>query len=159
MNGTNVWERAKSVFIQKNCDIGSGFNIGFDERIPDEIREELRTFVRWVEANYSIPVELWVDFEYKHYLLTRKGKRVGYLFYWSDFPDYPVFSNADDAPIIKLPVRTEKSALKDILGSFIEAITDYFAWLCNEVNEDSRPDERYVDEILETYMNFRETSR
>ena len=79
-----------------------------------------------VESNYRIPVTLWVDFEYNHYLISRSGKRVGYLFYWADFSTYPMFDNAEDIPQIRLPVRTEHSTIEEILASFIEAITDYY---------------------------------
>lgn len=96
-----------------------------------------------------------MDFEYKHYLISESGERVGYLFYWSDFSYYPVFQNKDDIPIIRLPVRTERSTVKEILRSFIEAITDYFAWICNEIADGFEMDENDVDEILEAYLNFR----
>ncbi|MBQ7325039.1 MAG: hypothetical protein IJW98_04795, partial [Clostridia bacterium] len=104
--------------------------------------------------NYRIPITLWVDFEYKHYLIRRDGKRVGYLFYWADFSSYPVFDNQNDIPQIKLPVRTEHSSIEEILTSFIEAITDYYAWICNEI-EKHEPDEKDVEEILQAYMRYR----
>ena len=42
-----------------------------------------------------------------------------------------------------------------ILRSFIEAITDYYAWICNELSEDFVPDENEVEEILQDYLRFR----
>lgn len=115
----------------------------------------MRKFVSWVEAHFNIPVTLWVDFEYKHYLLDCNKKRVGYLFYWSDFEPYPVFKEGDDIPIIRLPVRIEHSTLEMILASFIEAISCYYAWISNMITEDYTPDENEVDEILQAYLSSR----
>lgn len=155
MNKSNLWLRAKSVDIQVSDQIIPGFDIGFDDKIPHEIKNELRTFVTWVESNFNIPVTLWVDFEYKHYLVRRNGERVGYMFYWSDFSSYPVFDNKDDIPQIRLPVRTEHSTIEEILGSFIEAVTDYFAWICNEIHEGYEPNGNDAEEILQEYLRIR----
>ena len=149
----NIWDKAQSIQVQTSENIQSGFNIGFDKKIPTEIREELCRFIRWVESNYRIPITLWVDFEYKHYLVSREGKRVGYLFYWADFSEYPVFNNPDDIPEIRLPVRTEHSTTEEILYSFIEAISDYFAWICNELHEGSTTNESDNEEVLQRYLN------
>ncbi len=153
MRENSLWQKAKNIQIQISNDILPGFDIGFDSKIPSETQKELRNFVDWVENNFNIPVTLWVDFEYKHYLVKRDGKRVGYLFYWSDFSPYPVFQNKTDIPEIKLPVRTEYSTMDEILGSFIEAVTDYFAWICNVISEDYELDEEEKNEILQAYLN------
>ncbi|MBQ6708928.1 MAG: hypothetical protein IJM97_08275 [Clostridia bacterium] len=145
--------KAQKVKLQVSEDILPGFNIGFDKRIPDEMKNELRSFVNWIEDNYVIPITLWVDFEYKHYLKSQDGMRVGYLFYWSDFSSYPVFENKEDIPEIRLPVRTEHSTLEEILTSFIEAVYDYYAWICNELNESFIPEEDIVEEILQKYLS------
>lgn len=154
MSEKNVWIKAQSTQLQVSEDISPEISIGFDKQIPDDIRNELRKFTEWVESNYKIPVTLWVDFEFRHYLLTRDKKRVGFLFYWSDFSSYPVFNNKEDIPVIRLPVRTEYSSIEEILTSFIEAITYYFAWICNEIDDTYIPDECIVEEILEKYINY-----
>ena len=151
----NVWKKAQTVELKVSENILPEFNIGFDKRVPKEVEQELRMFVTWVEQHYRIPITLWVDFEYNHYLISRCGKRVGYLFYWADFSSYPVFDNAADIPEIRLPVRTEHSTMEEILASFIEAITHYYAWICNEMNEGYVPDEDDVEEILQDYLRFR----
>lgn len=153
MTENNIWMKAQKVKLQVSEDILPGFNIGFDKRIPDEMKNELRSFVNWIEDNYVIPITLWVDFEYKHYLKSQDGMRVGYLFYWSDFSSYPVFENKEDIPEIRLPVRTEHSTLEEILTSFIEAVYDYYAWICNELNESFIPEEDIVEEILQKYLS------
>ena len=155
MNKNNVWLKAQTLELQVSENILPEFDIGFDKRIPKDVEEKLRDFVKWVESNYRIPVTLWVDFEYKHYLISRDGKRVGYLFYWEDFTTYPVFNNKDDIPQIRLPVRTECSTIEEILTSFIEALTDYYAWLCNELSEGYIINENDVKEILQAYLQFR----
>lgn len=151
----NIWEKAQSIQLQVSETVEPGFNIGFDKRIAPEIEKEMRSFVSWVESRYNIPITIWVDFEYKHYLVSSTGKRVGYLFYWADFSDYPVFNNPDDIPVIRLPVRTEHSSIEEILTSFIEAVSLYYAWICNELREGYSADENDVEEILHEYLRFR----
>ena len=155
MNSSNIWSKSKQVTIQTSKDITGNFDVGFDNEIPEITKNELKKFVSWVEKNFNIPITLWVDFEYKHYLKDRQGKTVGYLFYWSDFNNYPNFENIDDIPEIRLPVRTEHSTIEEILTSFIEAITCYFAWICNEISENYVPDEKVVEEILQEYLKTR----
>ena len=154
MNENSVWKKAQIVELDISKNIVPGFDIGFDKRISDDIEKEMRSFVKWMEDNYRIPITLWVDFEYSHYLIRRDGKRVGYLFYWADFSSYPVFENKNDIPQIRLPVRTEYSSIKEILASFIEAITDYYAWICNEI-EIYEQNENDVEEILQAYLQYR----
>lgn len=153
MKTNNIWENAKNLPIQAGKGIVGGFDIGFDDEIPEETRDELRRFVHWVEDNYHMPVTLWVDFKYRHYLVTRDKRRVGYKFYWADFNTYPVFENPDDIPVIELPVRDEYWTLKEILGSFIEGITEYFAWMSNMNMAEFETDDELVDEILRSYLN------
>ena len=155
MKQNSVWSKAQTLQLQVSGEIAPGFDIGFDKRIPKDVQEELRAFVEWMESNYSFPITLWVDFEYNHYLISRDGRRMGYLFYWADFEEYPVFDNKEDIPQIRLPVRTEHSAIEEILTSFIEAISNYYAWLCNESMEDYQFDEDEVEEILQAYLKSR----
>jgi hypothetical protein len=98
-------------------------------------------------------VTLWVDFKYNHYLVDRNGNRVGYRFYWADFASWPVFDNPEDIPVIELPVRTEKWTMEEILTSFIEAISQYFAWLTNTITERTEPNEAEVEEVLQAYLH------
>ena len=148
----NIWEEARKLDIQTSEDIVGGFSIGFDKKIPEEVKDALIRFVYWVEDNYCLPVTLWVDFKYNHYLVNKEKQRVGYKFYWVDFDTFPVFDNWDNLPVIELPVRTEYYTLEEILASFIEAITLYFAWLTNTITEDYEPDTEMVEEILQTYL-------
>ena len=159
MKSSNLWIKAKNVHIQTSNDIVPGFDIGFDKNIAPKVQKELRLFTKWVETNFNIPVTLWVDFEYKHYLVNSDKQRVGYQFFWSEFSSYPVFDNKDNIPEIRLPVRTEYSSLEEILISFIEAITDYFAWLCNDITPEFTPNENDIDEILQEYLFYKNTSR
>ena len=153
MNANNIWIKAKDIHIQTSPDIAGNFDIGFDDQIPESTCTELKRFICWVENNFNVPITLWVDFEYKHYLLDRNKKRAGYLFYWADFLSYPVFEYEDDIPTIRLPVRTEHYTIEEILTSFIEAITCYFAWLTNTIVDGYTPDENDVEEILHAYLS------
>lgn len=149
----SLWEKAKEVQIQTSEDIVGNFSIGFDSRIPEETKDALMRFVYWVEDHYSLPVTLWVDFKYNHYLIRRDKKRAGYLFYWAEFKNFPMFDNEADIPVIELPVRTEHYRIEEILRSFIEAISHYFAWLTNQLDESFQPDEDEVEKILQAYLN------
>lgn len=160
MNPTNPWNAAKSLSIEVAPGIRSGFDIGFDAEVPEETRTKLRNFVRWVEDNFPVPVPLWVDFEYKHYLVSRERKRMGYLFCWAEFSAYPRFENISDIPVIHLPVRTEHSTIEEILFSFIQAITCYFIWLSGKCVPDSfpLPDDADAEEILQLYLKQNKAS-
>ena len=150
MNAANPWNSANPLTIRSAAEIGVGFNIGFDERIPTDTQAELRRFVKWVEESFDIPVLLWVDFEYRHYLLSRERRRTGYLFYWAEFMPGEIISNKDDIPIIRLPVRTEHSTMDEILFSFIEAIGCYYIWLANGTLP-CLPGDTHSEEILKAY--------
>lgn len=153
MSKNSVWKRAQTVKLELSEEVLPEFSLWFDKRIPEELKNELLAFVVWVEENYSIPITLQVNFEYKHYLISRKGKRVGYLFYWHDFTAYPAFGSEDSFPLINLPVRTERSTIEEILTSFLDAISNYFAWICNEPLKEYTPDYGEVDEILKKYLS------
>lgn len=153
MRDSHLWKRAKEVKIRTTSDIVGNFDVGFDDKIPEETKDALMKFVYWVEDNFYLPVTLWVDFKYNHYLIDRAGKRVGYRFYWADFAEYPVFDNPDDIPVIELPVRMEHWTLEEILTSFIEAISQYYTWLMNGSVKDYIGDETEVDEVLQAYLN------
>lgn len=154
MNNTNIWDRSHELQIQTGPDIVGGFSIGFDDEISEETKDLLMHYVHWVEDHYHMPVTLWVDFEYKHYLRKRNGIHTGYLFYWADFKTFPVFNHEPDIPVIRLPVRREKRTMNEILYSFTEAITDYFVWLANEMVEEDEPDEATVEAIMDAYKAY-----
>lgn len=151
MSDTTLWHRAAQAQIQVAASVAGGLDIGFDRRIPADIQSELRRFTAWAESEFTFPISLWVDFEYKHYLVSRERKHVGYLFYWADWENYPVFTDPDSAPSIRLPVRTEKSGMEDILFSLVQAMTDYFAWLLNELDEAFFSSDQDVEAILQAY--------
>ena len=147
MQKNHLWNRAKLVQICTGADIVGGFDIGFDSKIPESTKDALMKFVYWVEDHFHLPVTLWVDFKYNHYLIDRNGKRVGYRFYCADFSSYPVFDNWDD-----LPVRTEHWKMEEILTSFIEAISRYYAWL-TKANVDSWvPGDGETEAVLQAYL-------
>jgi len=155
MRENHLWNRAKNAPIQVGAAIAGDFDIGFDARIPEETRQALLRFICWVEEHFSLPVTLWVDFKYNHYLMDRNGKRVGYRFYWSDFDTYPVFENPEDIPVIELPVRLERCSLEEVLVSFIEAISEYYIWLTNIQSDSNRPDDGEAEEVLRAYLQDR----
>ena len=152
MRENHFWNRAKDVKIQTGPEIVGNFDIGFGSKIPEATKDALMDFVYWVEDHFSLPITLWVDFKYNHYLLDADGKRVGYKFYWADFT--PTFENPDDIPVIELPVRTEHWTMEEILASFIEAISQYFMWLTNTPITEPNQDE--IEEVLQAYTQRRD---
>lgn len=153
MRENHLWNRAKELRICTSPEIVGNFDIGFDDQISEETKDALIKFVYWVEDHFYLPVTLWVDFKYNHYLMDKNGKRVGYRFYWADFHDYPKFYNADDIPVIELPVRMEHSSIEEILSSFVEAITYYYLWLMNMITDNIKPDENEIAEVLRVYLS------
>lgn len=152
----NLWDRSHDIQVQTGPEIVGGFSVGFDKKIPEETRGFLMDFVYWVEDHYHLPITLWVDFEYRNYLVSKAKKRVGYLFYWVDADLSRPFENEADIPVIRLPVRTERWTREMILVSFIEAISNYFCWLTGGDVREYRLDEGLVEEILDLFLDFQE---
>ena len=151
MEGINWWENAKKLNIQTGPEIVGGFNVGFDDAIPEETRDELMKFVYWVEDNYPVPVTLWVDFKYNHYLMTRDKRRVGYRFYWADFENYDYIETGSGLYIRVYEINDMFRLM--IGGSFIEGITEYYIWLANAQGTGVDPEEALTEEILRNYLN------
>ena len=152
MTDNHLWNRAQNLEIQTGPEIVGGFSLGFDDRIPEETREKLIRFVYWVEDHFSIPVTLWVDFKYNHYLLDRSGRRAGCRFWWAEWDSCPVMEKEADIPVIELPVRTEHRAMNEILGSFAEAISLYYVWLSGGNPDEHEPDREELDAVLEAFF-------
>lgn len=146
----HFWNQARQIPFQTSPEIVGSFDIGFDSKIPEDTRDALMKFVYWVEDHFSLPITLWVDFKYKHYLIGQNHDRVGYRFYWVDFANYPVFTDPDDIPVIELAVRTEHRTIEEILLSFIEAISRYYAWL---LRLNWQPNEQDAAQLLQTYLD------
>lgn len=149
----NLWKKAKQLSIQTGSEIVGGFDVGIDERIGEDIADALMGFVYWVEDHFSVPVTLWVDLKYNHYLIDPEGKRTGYRFYWVDYESLDQFDNFDDIPVIELAARSEKQTVDRILTAFIEAVSCYFAWLSGMDMDRFQPDQELTEEILAAYKN------
>ena len=147
----NLWETASALPIQTGKEITGGFTVGFDREVPEETKDILMRFAYWAEDRYGLPVTLWIDFKYRHYLLGPDGKRAAYRFYWAEFASFPVFDNYDDIPVIELAVRTGKRTTDGILGAFVEAISCYYAWLSRADMRTYKPDKALTQAILQAY--------
>ena len=153
MEKNNLWEQAKLLDIQTGEDIVGGFSVGFDKAVDEQTKDALMRFAYWVEDHYALPVTLWVDCKYRHYLVNNNKPRVGYRFYWVDFDTYPVFEREEDIPVIELAVRTDKRSIEDVLRSFAEAITLYYTWLAGQMREGVTPDQNLAQSILQEYWS------
>lgn len=151
----NLWENARLISVRTGSEIVGGFDAGFESKISDGMKDALMHFTYWVEDRYNLPVTLWVNFRYRHYLVGRDKIRSGYCFYWVDYEDLSPFESFDDIPVIELAVRNEKQTMDEILISFIEAITCYFAWLSGLDMNVFQPDNVLAEEILAAYKNTR----
>ena len=149
----NLWENAKLLSVETGKAIVGGFDVGFERNVTDDVKDALMDFVYWAEDHYAMPVTLWVDFRYCHYLIGSNKKRTGYRFYWIDYDTLSSFENFDDIPVIELAVRCEKQSTEDVLKAFVEAVTHYFAWLSGMNMHTFKPDRALTEEILQTYYN------
>ena len=145
----NYWNDAAELTFHLSEEIVGGFDVGFDAGVPEEMQKALMEFIYWVEDNYNMPITLWVDFKNRRYLLDPSRKRVDYKFYWVDFANYPVFEKEADIPVIELPVNQD---VKKLLATFTEAITHYFAWLCNAYGTGFQPDPQLTEAIFQAYL-------
>ncbi len=149
----NIWKQAQEVKLNLSSNIESGFDINFGKGVSEELASELIKFTEWVQDNYNVPIIVLIDFVNKNYVLNEEKKRCGYLLYYVDFENYPEFNNLEEVPYMVVPVKgyNEKWSLKDILGSFVEGMTDYFLWILNkEASEEEF--EATVQEILDEYF-------
>lgn len=155
----NIWEEAQQVNLNVSKSVKPGFDCWFDERVPLSTKREINSFLKWVQANYSIPVKLQVDFCYNHFLLQRNHKHAYYLFHYESINEYPNFNKQDKLPIIYLPVRTEHCNIEDIIYSFVRAITWYYAWICHKPLDDYEISDADVEEVFLKYLDYKQSSR
>lgn len=148
---SRIWNQIKDLNIVLSSNLKNEFTCKFDSKVPEEMKAKLLQFVGWVEKTYGLKTPVYVQFEQKNYVLTEDRERVGYLFYWADFDNYPNFDDEEDIPVIVLPVKDEQWTYEEIIGSFVEALTDYYAW-CLNIIEDYELDEEEVEEIAESYL-------
>lgn len=154
----SLWLQAASLPITVSEEIVGGFDVGFDQEVPEEVKDLIMDFAYWVEDRYAMPVTLWVDCLHRHWLLDDARRPVGYKFYWADFDSYPVFEKFDDLPVIELPVRLEKWTEEELLCSFVQAVSHYFAWLSRKDMESYTPDEEETEAILQAYLGGKNES-
>ena len=148
-----IWQEIKNLQIKTSDDVVTGLDYKYDKSINDETVLELEKFNAYLLKKYQFPICLVIDFVDKYYLVTPENRQSGYIFSYDDVTTYPDFSNIQFYPYVKLPVKgyNEKWTKEEILSSYIEAITDYFAWLLGKINEEYY-DEEEIYEILDEYL-------
>lgn len=147
----NIWKEAQKVKLNITFECKYEFDISFDDDINREVKKNLTNLMNFIETHYSLKTPLYVEFINKEYIIDKTGKKVGYIFYWDDFKNYPNIYNEEQLPNIELPVNNNKWTVDEILTSFIEALTMYFAWCLNIINDGYNVDNSLVDSILEEY--------
>ena len=147
----SIWNQVKNKQIL-NCNLKmkNQFITYFDKKINEELKTKLLNFITWIENSYGLQCPVYIDFEYKNHLYTRERKRVGYLFYWDDFKDYPNITNNEELPVIILPVKNDYWTFEEIIGSLFEALTEYYKWCLNIDMKEI--DNKEIDAILDEYL-------
>ena len=147
----NIWKEAKTVNLNIVFECEYNFIVENKGDIDKEVKQNLLNFMTFIEEEYSLKTPLNIEYINKDYLLDRTGKKVGYIFYWSDFKNYPNIYSEDELPNIELPVSKGKWSVDEILTSFIEALSMYYAWCLNIMHDNYEIDKSLVDVILKEY--------
>ena len=147
----NIWKEAKKVHLNITFECSYKFIVETNGDIDREVKQNILNFMDFIESEYSLKTPLNIELFDKDYLVDRTGKKVGYIFYWPDFKKYPNIYSEDEFPSIELPVSKNKWSVDEILTSFIEALSMYYAWCLNIMHDNYEVDNSLVDAILKEY--------
>ena len=147
----NIWKEAKKAHLNIAFECSYKFIVETNGDIDREVKRNLLNFMDFIESEYSLKTPLHIVFFNKDHLIDRTGKKVGYIFYWPDFKNYPNIYSKDELPSIELPVSKNKWSVDEILTSFIEALSMYYAWCLNIMHDNYEVDNSLVDAILKEY--------
>ena len=150
----NLWALVKNRDWPVVPGVRREIDFGFDREIGEEYRERFRDFIAWAEAHFVFPVTLWIDFRYRHYLVNREHRRMGYIIYFKPDVRPEMLTDEDDMPVADVPVRREHWLFDEILYSLIECITEYYLWLLNLQAESVNDHADDVLEILNLYKAY-----
>ena len=150
----NLWALVKNRDWPVVPGVRREIDFGFDREIGEEYRERFRDFIAWAEAHFVFPVTLWIDFRYRHYLVNREHRRMGYIIYFKPDVRPEMLTDEDDMPVADVPVRREHWLFDEILYSLIECITEYYLWLLDRQAESVNDHADDVLEILSLYKAY-----
>ena len=150
----NLWALVKNRDWPVVPGVRREIDFGFDREIGEEYRERFRDFIAWAEAHFVFPVTLWIDFRYRHYLVSREHRRMGYIIYFKPDARPEMLTDEDDMPVADVPVRREHWLFDEILYSLIECITEYYLWLLDRQAESVNDHADDVLEILNLYKAY-----
>ena len=150
----NLWALVKNRDWPVVPGVRREIDFGFDREIGEEYRERFRDFIAWAEAHFVFPVTLWIDFRYRHYLVNREHRRMGYIIYFKPDVRPEMLTDEDDMPVADVPVRREHWLFDEILYSLIECITEYYLWLLDRQAESVNDHADDVLEILNLYKAY-----
>ena len=150
----NLWALVKNRDWPVVPGVRREIDFGFDREIGEEYRERFRDFIAWAEAHFVFPVTLWIDFRYRHYLVNREHRRMGYIIYFKPDVRPEELSDEDDMPVADIPVRREHWLFDEILYSLIECITEYYLWLLDRQAESVNDHADDMLEILSLYKAY-----
>ena len=150
----NLWALVKNRDWPVVPGVRREIDFGFDREIGEEYRERFRDFIAWAEAHFVFPVTLWIDFRYRHYLVNREHRCMGYIIYFKPDVRPEMLTDEDDMPVADVPVRREHWLFDEILYSLIECITEYYLWLLDRQAESVNDHADDVLEILSLYKAY-----
>ena len=147
----NILEEAKfkNIELGKECEVG--FDVYYDEDIPDSTRMELDNFLNFFEEKYPLKTKFFIDFLNEDYVLGEDDTEQGYLFNWINFENYPKFDNDEDAPVLKVPAKLGEWEMVDILWSLVQGLTNYYAWVCDKLDTDYALSDDEIEELLNDF--------
>lgn len=147
----NILEEAKQKEIKlgKECEVG--FDVYYDDDIPDNTRMELDNFLNFFEEKYPLKTKFFIDFLNEDYVLGEDDTEQGYLFNWINFEKYPEFNDDENAPVLKVPAKLGTWEMVDILWSLVQGLVNYYAWVCNKLDTDYYLSDDEIEEILNEF--------
>ncbi len=147
-----IWNKTQDIKLDVKLDEKPGFYMWYEDEVDKDTKDALDEFVNWVFNNYNVTTPVYINCVNKDYVTYENDdNEQGYIFNWYTTKKVETIDNIDDCPDILLPVKIGEWEFEDILRSLVEAITLYFAWCLNELNDNFTVDEEEVQEIIDKY--------
>lgn len=147
-----IWDKTNEIKIGAQFEEKIGFHVWYEDEVDLATKEAIDKFLNWVYNNYNVKTPVFVNCVNQDYVTYENDEaEQGYIFNWyTSELDSGVIKDSE-CPDILLPVKIGKWDLEDILGSLVEAITLYFAWCLNVLDDEFVVEDEEVQEIVDKY--------
>ena len=144
----SILDQTKYVNIElgKECEVG--FDVYYEDDVPDNTRMVLDNFLNFFEEKYPLKTKFFIDFTNEDSVTGEDGSEQGYLFNWTNFSNYPKFEDDEEAPILTVPVKLGNWEITDILWSLVQGLVHYYAWICNRLDTDYSLTDKEIENII-----------